>query len=282
MSGVFARLGYNPNTPANNAVMEFSANVSNQMNLMPRFLQPWQEADMANNAVGGYFMNPVDNVIRQIWNTSNTLITLTNQLFSVNTTTNTALIATNTTGVIVSTQTCGDYIYHTDRMSNVVDVGTDGVNPHYQMSIGVGKMMTYLTNQTDGIQNNAPMLGGFSSILVANSLMAMSNTLSNLTNLLANTITTTISGDPPAPSNTSNISLTNALALQNSITEIQTTLDGYRISDTNFYNNSKIILNEFNVLRQFNTIGQTENELIMNYIGTDKIKSRLSANTANT
>ena len=280
MSGVFARLGYNPNSPANNAVMEFSANVSNQMNLMPSFLQPWQEADMANNAVGGYFMNPVDNVVRKIWNTSNTLITLTYQLSSPNIDTNTALITTNTVGVIVSTETCGNYIYHTDRMSNVVDIGTDGVNPHYQMSVGVGKMMTYLTNQTDGIQNNAPMLGGFSSILVANSLMVMSNTLSNLTNILANTITTTVVDENV--SNTSNISLTNALALQNSITEIQTTLDGYRASDTNFYNNSKVILSEFNTLRQFNTIGQTENELIMNYIGTDKIKTRLSANTANT
>lgn len=282
MSGVFARLGYNQNTPANNAVMEFSANVSNQMNLMPRFLEPWQESDMANNTVGGYFINPVNDVIREIWNTSNTLITLTNQLFSPNTSTNTALIATNTQGVIVSTQTCGNYIYHTDRMSNVVDVGTDGVNPHYQMSVGVGKMMIYLTNQTDNIQNNAPILGGFSSILVANSLMVMSNNLSNLTNLLANTITTTISGDPPEPSNTSNISITNALALQNSITDIRTTLEGYVAQDTNFYNNSKIILNEFNTLRQFNTIGQTENELIMNYIGTDKIKTRLSANTSNT
>ena len=57
MSGIFARLGFNY-TDANN-IVQLSNNVIEYLNTVPQLLETWQIEDLANNAVNGYFQNPV-------------------------------------------------------------------------------------------------------------------------------------------------------------------------------------------------------------------------------
>jgi len=47
MAGVYALLGFDTTDPiANGAVEQLSSTVQTQMKMMPKLLQPWQEADL--------------------------------------------------------------------------------------------------------------------------------------------------------------------------------------------------------------------------------------------
>ena len=60
MSSIYGRLGFSFSDPDNTgAVQSYSANVNQQMTLLPPLLQPWQISDVANQNTGGYFQNPV-------------------------------------------------------------------------------------------------------------------------------------------------------------------------------------------------------------------------------
>jgi hypothetical protein len=288
--GVYDRLGYSfPDPSANIAVQPYSDTVNNQMSMVPQFLEPWQMSDLANNNVSGYFTNPVATVSTNISVTSNNtnilLVGLTSSCTSpivANAINNCFIVSANATSRIVA-NSVPDYIYHTNRMSNVTDIGEDAVNPHYNISIGYGKALSYLTYQTDGVQNNSPMLGSFTSVLIGNTLNQLYSDLSNSKTVLQNSIsigTVVIDGNTYTV-NVSNISLVQAQALQNVTTTIRDTMDGFRQRDVNFYTNTKALMEEFNYVKQFTQTGQTEKELMLNYIGTDKLKLRLTTgNTA--
>jgi len=51
----------------------------------------------------------------------------------------------------------------------------------------------------------------------------------------------------------------------------------YRNQDNTFYQNSKAVLEDFNKVRDFSKLGQSETDMIMNAIGSDKIKQRLNS-----
>jgi hypothetical protein len=60
---------------------------------------------------------------------------------------------------------------------------------------------------------------------------------------------------------------------------ILNTMARARNGDTSFYQNSRAVLSDYTKATQFNSIGQTENQLIQERIGTPKLLSRLNANT---
>ena len=146
-------------------------------------------------------------------------------------------------------------------------MGSDGSTPHYKTAMGVGKMLSYLTYQTDGVQNNSPIMGSFTSITLGNTLNSLSNTLSYWTANIANSFT----------GNTSNISLTNAQTLQNTANQLANLMVYYPTQDTQFYQNSKNVASDYTTVSQFSQIGSTESFLLNNYIGTPKIKSRINS-----
>jgi hypothetical protein len=153
-------------------------------------------------------------------------------------------------------------------MSNVVPMDSEILYPHYDISIGYGKMMMYLTNKTDNVQNNSPMIGSFTSIFASNNINANANTFLTYTNIFISTTNTT----------NSNISSTNANALFDVANTLYSMMTNYRQQDIDFYTNTKTVMDRYNAVSSFKNIGQTETDLINTYIGTDKIKTRL-ANT---
>jgi hypothetical protein len=56
---------------------------------------------------------------------------------------------------------------------------------------------------------------------------------------------------------------------------LENTMTTYRNQDNSFYQNSKDVLDDFNNVRDFSKMGQTEENLVLNVIGSDKIKQRL-------
>lgn len=277
MAGVYALLGFDTTDPiANGAVEQLSPTVQTQMQMMPKLLQPWQETDLISNEVEQYFVNPVSNTINVIWSTSNTI---TSQSFDsngnvivfsnpgVSNIMNPALIVARD----ISQNIANSFMIHTDRISNVVPLDFDVASPHYETAIGYGKIIMYLVNQTDNIQNNSPMIGSFSSLFVANTLSDYSNTLVSISNVYLGSLVNGVSS----------LGLTDANQFANAANQVSNTMTTYRQKDFSFFANSQIIVDRYNKVSEFNRIGQTELFLINEYIGTQNLKNNL-ANTGNT
>jgi len=279
MAGVYALLGFDTTDPiANGAVEQLSPSVQTQMKMMPPLMQPWQETDLISNETEQYYLNPVSNTINVIWSTSNTI---TNLSFS-NVITGTINVTFSNPGVSsimdpalmvvrdVTQNVAGRFMVHTDRMSNVIPIDFDITSPHYETAIGFGKLIMYIVNQTDNIQNNSPMIGSFSSLFVANTLSDHSNTFLSISNVYLGSL---VSG-------VSSLDLTDANAFSNAANQVSNTMTTYRQKDFDFFANSQMIVDRYNKVSEFNRIGQTELFLINDYIGTPNLKNNL-ANTVN-
>ena len=268
MTSVYGRLGFNSSDPVvNNTVQVYSANVTNKMNLMPTMVKSWQQEDIANSNTSGYFVNPVANVTITIKNTSNTLMNLLNNTTGTTIAITNALQSVNTTAILIYSTVANNYLYITNRQSNVSDLGNDNTTPHYKLATGMGKILSYLTYQTDGVQNNSPIMGNFTSITIGNTLNSLSNTYVAITANIANSIT----------ANVSSIDLTSALTLQNTANQIANLMSYYPAQDTQFFRNSQNVVSDYATVIQFDQIGFTEKELLNNYIGTPKLISRLNS-----
>jgi hypothetical protein len=172
----------------------------------------------------------------------------------------------NTAATAVSS--AANYLYVTNRESNVVDPGTDVTTVHYRMAIGYGKIMSYITYQSDGVQNNSPIMGNFTSITLGNTLSTLSNTLTTQQIALSASITM---GTP----NTSNLTLAQTQSLQTTVSSINTLMTTYPAQDNAFFTNTKAIMADYSIVSPLSGMGATETLLVNNYIGTDKLKTRL-------
>jgi hypothetical protein len=278
MSSIYGRLGFNSNDPTtNNTVSQYSSSVQTQMKLMPPLLNSWQTADVANNNVGGYFTNPVGTVTQNITDLANTIF-VTGSPPICNGSSLPGATGTYVSAIIndiaskagtIGYSTGPNYLYITNRQSNVVDIGTDTTTPHYKTATGIGKLMSYLVSASDGIQNTSPIMGSFTSITLGNTLNSLYSTLNTYSAIFISSI--------DSGSNTSNISAANANALSNTVNSIASLFYTYPAQDTAFFTNSQSVLNDFTSIRQFSNLGQTETYLLNNYIGTPKIKSRINS-----
>lgn len=261
MSSIFERLQF----PASlsNETIAFSDATIKTMNLVPKLLNDWQYADIANTQVGGYFKNPVSDY-------ANNIITLTTQIKS-NTINNLNLgsifVAANTTG-----NTLNSFNQHTDRISGVTQPNADtALLPHYNTAIGLGKLLVQMTFQSDGITNNAVMIGSLGSMFKSNNLISYYNTLSSYPALIEHSVINDGMGNL-----TSNLTSTQINQIVTDLNYTNSQLTDFITSDVNFYNNSKAVSDDFHTVRAFSNMGQTENDLVQNLNGSDKLLQRLN------
>jgi len=278
---VYARLGFNSANPTINALSEnYTTNVNTQMTILPSLLRPWQVNALASNTVSNFFVNPVANITQEIWNTSNTLVSLTNGLFAdpPNASVNVAVANVYSTSSILSSNTANSYLYITNKQSNVIPPDSDTTTPHYTTATAQGKMLSYITSQSDGVANTSVIMGNFSSITLANTLSNLYSTMTTLTNILANTITSHVSGgELPVTYYTTNVSTANAQALQNVVSTINFVMTYYPQQDSQFFQNSSNLVQQYGVLSQFNNLGQSQNFLLNNYIGSPSLLANLNS-----
>jgi hypothetical protein len=290
--GIFDRLQYNFET-SSNSIFDLSSNTQSFMNTVPSLLPDWAQQDIADSDVGGYFRNPVSTVTQNIRNTCGTLVTLLSADPGTNTDAvgGTTLEITNLFGFInlnsanVSGNNGGFFIAHTNRISGVTplsaspETGADtALLPHYETAMSTGQMMMYLTNQSDNISNNSPIMGSFTSILIENELDSLYSNISTYYTEISNSIT--ITGTGISPDNyvrTSNLSLSVVQNMANNISTINTTLAVRRDHDEKFYTNSRAVVDEYSQLKIFSNTGATANNLMQNYIGSDKLLTRLNS-----
>jgi hypothetical protein len=272
---IYGRLGFNSTDPTTNAtVSNYSSGVANNMALMPPLLNTWQTEDISTSNVGGYFVNPVAGITATISSTMSTINTATIGINVQSTISSTVTQALRDLGNTAATavSSAANYLYVTNRESNVVDPGTDVTTVHYRMAIGYGKIMSYITYQSDGVQNNSPIMGNFTSITLGNTLSTLSNTLTSQQIALSNSITV---GSP----NTSNLTLAQTQSLQTTVSSINTLMTTYPAQDNAFFTNTKAIMADYSIVSPLGDMGATETLLVNTYIGTDKLKTRLLSQT---
>ena len=283
MTTLFSRLNYTFTDP-NSVISPLSNNVKRTLDGMPKMLEPWQAEDLATSNTGGYFVNPCANITTNIWTTSNTLVSVANNVQgSGNLTglwtqihTTLSYISNSSTG---NTQ-AGDFLAHTNRISGVtsIDVSADqGVAnlPHYETATQTGKALISLIYQTDGVSNNAPIMGNFTSLFVANDLIVIYNTLSTYANIVNNSITTTIDPLTFLPINTSNLTYNVVNSIATTANSANSIFYERRVHDEQFFKNSSDLLIDYKKVRGIGNSGQAESFLIENFIGSNKLLSRL-------
>lgn len=267
MSTIYSRLGIDTTKLANN-VQQLSSSANSYINLVPPMLESWQITDMATNNSNGYFKNPVTEIANTVASTANTILVMCSPVPELN-----AITEAATTMVAAKEY----FIGHTNRMSNVEQISPKtSVLPHYDTAIIVSKSVMTLVGQTDGVQNNAPMLACFTSIMTGNTLTQKSNTLLTYPSVIQHSINvwTDDSLNTYYSSNLSPTIIAEVVSLMNDVESIYV---DYPAADVATYNTYRTIQSEVNTHRLLSSRGQTEEHLIQNLIGTDKLKTRLNS-----
>jgi prophage DNA circulation protein len=260
-SGVYGTLGYNFNDP-NGDIINLSANTQSHLNSMPAFITAGQAqliVSSGNNPISqtALYRNPVSNVIQSIQNTASLIISIAaGTSNNSNNLINTASFLSNT---------ANSFLSHTNRLSNLIPFdGTDTVNPYYQIATTLGKSAIYITNQTDGIINNSPILGSFTSFFIgpqlnANSIIISTDYSTHQTGIQNDTLT-----------------LAQYTKIGNDLNTVSLLMSTRQSADISFYTNLKNMINNYNTTKNFKNMGETESYLITNFIGTSNAINLMS------
>ena len=269
--GVFNRLGYNFDSTKFGSGDAFTAGQAYLLNSVSP-LKTWQADDLINAAATGYFQNPhsanlvilttLASAFLPLSNTAN--VTFTYAGDSAN---NLYLAANN---VLIELSSFTD---HTNRISGVTSTTNGNLLPDYQIAMSVGRQVLSITNQIDGVQNNTPLLGNFTSLAIgpdiANTIILLTKDLATL-----NASMTLVGGNL-----VSSITSSSMNTIVSDVQSAYTLLNGRRTSDVNFYLNSLSLVNDYNKVSQFTRVGVNSNYLINTLnIGTDKLKYNLQSN----
>lgn len=259
-TGVYATLGYNFTDP-NDDILNLSANTVAHLNSMPAFIETWQAQDIANNTVGGYYQNPVSTNTNIIITSSQSMITIANTGSSQNIA-NCDLIETAANNLYNNATA---FLAHTNRISGVTPfVGQDVVNPYFDTAMGLGKTALYITNQTDNITNSSPILGSFTSILIGPQIYTAANTTANNLVVLTDGV------------NANNLTQAQITQILSDISNTNTLLVTRQAADVTYYGNLRTFVDNYNTVKKFTNMGETETYLVNNFVGTEKIKTRIN------
>ena len=168
-----------------------------------------------------------------------------------------------------------------DSANSIVSLVTSAIytSPYKDPAIGYGKSAMYIVNQTDGIVNTAPILGSFTSLFVGPQINANSSIISTYYNIINNSITVTqdTSGAYSNTVHTSNLSLSVVTTIDSQLANTTIFLANRENHDKNYYANLKVVSEDYQELRKLQNLGESESTLIEDFIGTDKLLSRLNA-----
>ncbi len=265
---VFGRLNYNFDSAKFGANNELTDGQKLSLNY-PSPLYTWQASDLSGSSVANYFQNPHSANLTLMTSYTNQLLTYSN---TQTVTYNVAPIEANTLNALANNLLIeiSSFTDHTNRMSGVTESTNKLTTPDYQIAMSIGRQVLQICNQVDGVQNNAPILGNFTSLAVvqdvSNSVIQLASsaaTLSASLNVVGSNTYTNISR---ASMNTIIASAQTAFNLLNS----------RRVGDTTFYTNSISLIQDYNTILQFSNLGVNSSYLIKDLnIGTTKLQNYL-------
>jgi hypothetical protein len=259
---VFSRLGYT----FDSTQFGTAANFTDGEKLMytgQTSLKQWQIDDLANSTVSGYFQNPLTSTLSSLSSITSTIYITANSMSAAYISSNPTLASASNTLVLTANTLINEiptFTTHTNYLSGVSVSPDKSLYPDYQAGLAIGRQVLTIVNQTDSLQNNAPILGNFTSLTLGPSL--------------ANGVVTLTSDAA-----TMNVAPT-AAAINTIIQHVQTlynSINQRRTGDVSFYQNSIALVKDFNTITQFNNLGVTSTYLLNNLIGTPKIIADLQS-----
>lgn len=282
-SSVFGRLGWNF-TPSDPKLLELSPSVKEHLARMPKLIKDWQAEDMRSGTVNtqNYYVNPVGpasqslvNILEAIresipytkyidyeYGNKEYIICRVPELVEIFETSN------------VAKSEVQNFIAHTDRLSNRAKINPDTANlPHYDQAMAIGRQLFYIVYQTDNIQNNAPILGTFTSLFVKPELEYQSNVMASYPSTIANSISVIIDGEGGA-TYSSNLSASQIQDITSNVRLVKTFTETRRRHDENFWVKAQAITEEYQELKSMYG-GETQQKLVKDYIGSKELKDKL-------
>jgi hypothetical protein len=262
MGSIYGRLGFNFDTANFGGDDVLSPGVLNYLSNSSINLSEWQIGDLANTAVNGYYENPYNDNLGELSVFITGIETYANtQAYGYDNPdlANTMLLAASAAQTALT-----NFTNHTNNLSGVTDSSNTAAYPDYSSALNVGRQILQLVNKSDGVQNNVPILGNFTSLYIA-------NTISDSTTAIRNDYITLANSFSGANSNISNSAMN---VIISNIQFFSNTVNARVSGDITFYTNSYEIVNEYNYISQFSNLGATQNNLI-EIIGTDKLKDDL-------
>lgn len=262
--GVYDRLAINQSLISGH-VEPLGESSNNMVSTMPPMLNSWQSRDLGDGIVSGYFQNPTESYASNIANVAIDIISACSGASGLTEITNACTpMAT----------TIANFIAHGNRISGVSPLTpATATLPHYGQCVALGKSMTYLTSQTDGINDNSPILACFTTILCGEQLDTYLTTISPYPQTILNSIQE-ISDGEGGYTYSSNLSSEQITLITDNLNAANNFMVLTVGNDVAHFTNMKTILDEMNTLKQFSDTGQSE-DYILNIVGTTKLKSRL-------
>ena len=292
MATLFDRTGYSFTDPDNTGLIKLLPNTAiQQLNAMPALVpEQWMKDDLITANNYGYYVNPVANSCNIIWAQANTLAGITNSLYGGdyfyngdNPTTRRFAGIYSTLNLLVSANgEMVQFINHTNRISGKVPASANteaSLKPCLEPAMLIGRALTTLVYQIDEREDNAPMMGSFTSILIANTLSEYANAMVRHVYTVNTSITMNVVNANGNTVNTSNLEIAVVVSIGDFIDKLYELLNTRRTHDENFYTKSNQLVNEAISLRRLGNVGATEANLTQTLVGTDKLNSRLSSNT---
>jgi len=266
MGTILGRLGYTFEDEGNTRVLNFSANAVSALNTVPDLLNDWQYTDLRDNDVSGYYKNPVVNITNSIITLSASMNLLAASISSGGFTD--VIDTSSSIELFVGPQ----FRDHTYRVSGVVTVNDDELPelPHYDTAVAQGRGLTYIAYQSDNVTNSSLVMSSLTSILIEDDL----NDLYNIANAEYYIVLGSLSDDGMG-GNTSSLTSGQILNVKTAFVTINTTFETRRTHDETCFTNGRAILNDFGTLRGIAASGETQNNLLINYVGSDKLLDRI-------
>lgn len=262
MGSIYARLQFNFDTANFNGDDTLTPGVQNYLSNSSINLSEWQIGDIANTAVGGYYENPYNDNLGELSVFITGLESYANtEVYYYN---NPSLANTMLTTTQTAKTALTNFTNHTNNLSGVTRSSNTAAFPDLSSGLNVGRQILQIVNKSDGVQNNTPILGNFTSLYIANTITEFTDAIRNDYIVLSDSFSGANSNISDSRMNTI------ILDVQLLTNEINARTSG----DISFYTNSYEILNEYLYVSQFSNLGATQNNLI-EIVGTDKLKDDL-------
>ena len=253
-----------------------SVNVLNQITTSTP-ISEWQKVALANGPLNrrDYFKNPVANVSADLISSLNSLANTANGVIFTNDPGN---LQYNITGLGAEKRIklMQAFWSHTNNVSGYsANVGSQ-LAPVYDTIKGLGTQTTMILNSTDGVSNAVGMLGCMTSLFIGDELTANVTQVQQANTDISNGLIQTFF--PPGVSCNISADMCNSInvALNGLSTMVYDRING----DWYFYQSAGSVSKDSSFLNQFSSLSNTQDYLIKNLIGTDKLKANLATNIA--
>lgn len=285
MSSVFERLNYSFDDTKYGDCIYLSPEAQNFLNSSPVQIKTWQKNEMANGNIitTKYFKNPVLNVSNAVATNAQSLASAISGITNYDNTVQSALFLSESANLVIEIES---FKKHTSNVSgNTTSTQTvlgDGATiidyPDYQKAVSLGQQLLQILNATDSVQNASPLLGSMTSLFTTSDIEEIAPDIYGDISIVTHSIRS--STDPELGTiYTSNLTSTQVNTIISHIQAANAIFGGRREHDWNFYRTGVEIVNDYFKVDSLSRVGNTQNYLINNLIGTEEYIGNLSANT---